>query len=304
MIEWSVTSQEEGQCALEILGARLPDAPRGYLRQLLRKGRVTRGGTPLDEEAPLREGDTLRLPESRRLADLLEMARRTEVNILLETEEFLVAAKPSGLAVHAGEGHREDNLTDRVRLLMQKRKAPYSVAPVHRLDVETSGPVLFAKGRRSAAALGRLFMDRTVTKRYVALVAGRCPEHLELTGPLTQRGQMREASTEVRTLAGDDRFSLVALDLHSGRTHQIRRHLAETGHPLVGDSRYGGPPLPGSSGMFLHCHFLGFPAPDGKEDVCIRLPLPEAFASALRALGPPFADGEALLPGQPGRACP
>ena len=282
MIEWQVFPTDEKN-PLEFLANRLPGAPRSYLRQLLRKGRVRCDGGPLDENAGLCPGERVILPESARLRQLLALPP-TPV-ILYETREMLIVEKPAGLAVHGSKGHEQDHLLGRIQALLQERRAPYSVAPVHRLDLETSGPILFAKGRQAAGRLGQLFMDGAAGKSYLALVAGKLAGAGRLESPVRAKGKLKAAATDYETLAEISVFTLVELELLSGRTHQIRQQLAAAGHPLCGDRRYGGPTPPGLKRLFLHCRKLALPDPFDGPDVLVESPLPGELAQFLNAMG-------------------
>lgn len=291
MIGWRVSKDETGLTVLALLRRRLPAAPAGYLRQLLRSGRVICDGEPVQDDRPLQPGQSLSVPESRRIRQLLDAA--PPVQILHETREILAVFKPAGLAVHRGQGHEADNLVQRVQALLQARGNSYQAAPAHRLDAPTSGPVLFGKGRRAIAALGELFMAGRVEKRYLGLAAGRMTGEAPLVSPVFAKGKVKEAISGYRVLGTARGFSLLELSLQTGRTHQLRRQLAELGHPLAGDRRYGGPPLTGLARLFLHCHRLILPDPFGGPRLVILSPLPEDLAAPLRAIGlslPPAAD--------------
>ncbi len=278
MIEWQVLSTDSNK-PLEFLTDRLPGAPRAYLRQLLRKGRLRRAGIPLDESDDLKPGERIILPESTRLRQLLALPPAPA--ILYETREMLIVEKPAGLAVHGSRGHEEDHLLGRIQALLRERRTPYSVAPVHRLDLETSGPVLLAKGRQAAGCLGRLFMDGAARKIYLALVAGKLVGTGKLESPVRAKGKFKESATLFRNLTTFGAFTFVELELLSGRTHQIRQQLAAAGHPLAGDRRYGGPTSPELKRLFLHCRLLALPDPFGGPDVVVESPLPEELAQCL-----------------------
>jgi RluA family pseudouridine synthase len=285
MIEWILTSEEDRLTALELLQTRLPQAPVAYLRQLLRGGKVRRNGEPLAAEDLLYAQERLTLPGSERLRRLCAAADAAPLTILCENDHLLVLDKPAGLAVHRGVGHEADNLADRVNDLLRRRHLPFRAAPVHRLDADTSGPVLFGKGRRATAALGRLFMEHAVEKTYLALVAGETAESGLLCAPVPSKGRLREAATAFRRIAAGGGCSLLALQLLTGRTHQIRRQLAQSGHPVAGDRRYGGRRPAGLARLFLHCTELRFRAPFDQTLVAIRSPLPPELARTLTALG-------------------
>ncbi|BCA79165.1 RluA family pseudouridine synthase [Desulfuromonas sp. AOP6] len=285
MPEYIVTPQENGLSPLCILKQRVPAAPIGFLRQLLRKGEVLRLCPAPSPDAPLAIGDRIVLPGSQRLAHLLEQPPEKTVDILYENDELLIAFKPSGLAMHRGVDHEEDNLVRRIERLLKKRKAPYQARPIHRLDLDTSGPVLFGKGKKAASALGKVFMAGKAQKKYLALVEGQLPVTGMLTSPVPAKGKLKESETSFRLLVFGNNYSLLELDLHSGRTHQIRRQLADAGHPLVGDRRYGGSTLAGLSRLFLHCHQLSLPPADDCPGISIDSPLPEDLGQTLAALG-------------------
>ncbi len=292
--EWSLTDKEDGLTALDVLRERIPAAPVSYLRQLLRRGKVRREGLALTETTALRAGERITLPGSRRFEELLASPPAGEVEILFESRELLVVFKAAGLATHRGEGHEEDNLLDRVQEMIKKRRAPFMVAPAHRLDAGTSGPVLFGKGRRAAGLLGKLFMEDGVEKIYLGLAAGKISGAGLLCSPVPAKGKEKEAQTAFSVLASGSGFSLLELRLHSGRTHQIRHQLAEAGHPLAGDRRYGGPLLPGLDHPFLHCRRLALQDPFSGQPLAIESPLPEDLGDVLRTLGVefPFRDHE------------
>ena len=289
LLTLTVQKGEEHLPFLVLLQRRIPLAPASYLRQLLRQGKIRRGEQILNAEARLPVGARVLLPESKRLRELLAM---TTLQILFETRDLLIVAKPPGLAVHASEGHEIDNLTARCQELLKQRGERFSIAPVHRLDLETSGPLLFGKGKAACSALGKLFMDDQVEKSYLALVQGEMSGEKSLQGLVPAKGKLKNARTDVRTLAGNSNATLLEIRLHSGRQHQIRRQLAEIGHPLFGDKRYGGPYPSELPRLFLHCHRLAFLDPCSGTPIACEVPLPADLAEFLERCGialPAFA---------------
>ena len=260
---------------MAFLQQQIPAAPAGYLQQLARKGRLLLNQQTTTGQALLQSGDVVTLPDSQRLAQLLQESQREQIEVLLEGPDFLVAYKPAGLAVHRGVGHETDNLADRVGNWLKRRRHPFSAYPVHRLDVGTSGPVLFAKGRRAASILGGYFMAGQVQKHYLALVTGDVADSGELHTPVPAKGKLRTAVTHYRRMTGNQHYSLLQLELISGRKHQIRRQLADAGHPLIGDRRYGGPSPLNCRQPFLHCCYLAWPDPSGGDWITVDCPLPQ-----------------------------
>jgi RluA family pseudouridine synthase len=282
LLTLTVQKGEDHLPFLVLLQRRIPLAPVSYLRQLLRQGKIRRGEEVLNAEARLPIGARVLLPESKRLRELLAM---TTLQILFETRDLLIVAKPPGLAVHASEGHEIDNLTARCQELLKQRGERFSIAPVHRLDLETSGPLLFGKGKAACSALGKLFMEDQVEKSYLALVQGEMTGEKSLEGLVPAKGKLKSARTDVRTLASNGNATLLEIRLHSGRQHQIRRQLAEIGHPLFGDKRYNGPYPSDLPRLFLHCHRLAFLDPCSGTAIDCEVPLPADLAGFLERCG-------------------
>jgi 23S rRNA-/tRNA-specific pseudouridylate synthase len=286
MTDWTVTPDEARLTPFAWLKHRIPAAPDAYLRQLLRGGRLLRLGLPLQAEDRLIAGDVIHLPGSGRLQELI--ATDPRVVILFEDDELLVAAKPAGLAVHASHGHEEDNLTDRVATLLRDRGARFRSAPIHRLDLDTSGPVLFGKGQQAIGRLGQLMMAGAIHKTYLGLVHGNLPD-ASLISPVPAKGTIKNAESHVRTIACSGGYCLLEIALVTGRKHQIRRQLADAGTPLLGDRRYGGAILPGLQRLFLHGSTLSIARP-GLAPLRITVPLPADLIAALNRLGFPVPE--------------
>lgn len=278
LLSFTVRKGEEDLPFALLLQRRIPLAPAAYLRQLLRQGKISTDDDLLDAERRLPVGTIVHLPDSARLKELLA---RTPLQILHEDRNLLIVAKPPGLAVHAGQGHEEENLTALCQKLLKARGERFSVAPIHRLDLETSGPLLFGKGKAACSALGTLFMEDRVEKVYLALVAGEVTSERSLQGLIPAKGKLKNAHSEIRPLASNGLATLLEIHLHSGRQHQIRRQLSEAGHPLFGDRRYGGPTPSSLPRLFLHCHHLAFTDPFSNSSIICDDPLPADLAGFL-----------------------
>lgn len=287
MSEFIVEKEETNLSVAEFLQRRIPAAPPAYLKQLLKKGKICGPDGPLAAGDRLPLAAHIKLPDSERLQELLQipLGAASGVSILYESREILVVDKPAGLAIHASEGHETDNLTQRVETLLKERGSRFSVAPVHRLDLETSGPVLFGKGKDACSQLGRLFIRQAVDKCYLALVVGKTPGSGELHSQLSAKGKLKDAHSSYRALQRNAQASLLELTLITGRQHQIRRQLAELGHPLFGDQRYRGPCPAVLPRMFLHCSRLAFVDPFNAAPIAIDCPLPEDLAQFLAQVG-------------------
>ena len=286
MPEFIVSVEEAGLTAKQFLHQHIPAAPLGYLRQLFKKGKVTIADKVIAADDCLTAGIKISLPNSSRIQELLFAPQdsRPELDILYESREILIVNKPAGLAVHKGKGHERDNLTDRVAAFLADRGDKFQIAPVQRLDLETSGPVLFGKGKKSCAELGKLFMQGEVTKVYLALVAGKLLGRGELLSDIPAKGKLKTARTSYQALVSNDTVSLLEIHLHTGRQHQIRRQLADAGHPLYGDRRYKGPCPRKLSRLFLHCRDLAFIDPFSKQRIEVNCPLPKELSRFFHSL--------------------
>jgi 23S rRNA pseudouridine955/2504/2580 synthase len=204
------------------------------------------------------------------------------IPILYEDEDCIILNKPAGLPVQGGAGVGAS--------LDRLLAAAWSPPPllVHRLDKDTSGVILAAKHREAAARFSAQFSrrDRGLIKRYLAVCAGR-PEAPAgaIREEIPGRGGPRPAETSYTLLEGGDRFSLLELELGTGRTHQIRRHLSGLGHPILGDDKYGDFALNrelrkalGLRRLLLHASRLILASPGTPLD--ISAPLPDYFRLA------------------------
>jgi 23S rRNA pseudouridine1911/1915/1917 synthase len=231
--------------------------------------------------------------------------------ILAEAGGWLVADKPAGLATHpllAGEGGTLANaVVARRPSCANAGGEPREGGAVHRLDVETSGCVLFAKDRESWGALRALFAARAVEKVYLAVVRGRLASGGVCSVPLASRGGRvvpvpdalaaerqagkgarppRPAETHYEPLRALGGHTLVEVRIVTGVLHQIRAHLAFLGHPVAGDAAYGGEAahLPGLARHALHAWRLGFDPPEGGDRVRVESPLPADLAALVERL--------------------
>ena len=269
----------------------LKGVPKSHVYRVIRSGEV---------RVP-----PLRLPE--RAAAPPVPAR--EFPVLYEDDALLAVDKPAGVAAHGGSGVAFGVIEQLRRARPQAR----FLELVHRLDKDTSGVLLLAKKRSALTALQQRLRERGVDKRYLALVTGAWPARLKVIDqPLHKthdaagarqvrvvapgHAQARRAITLVRRIEPRGGFTLLELVLQTGRTHQLRVHLAHCGHPIAGDPKYGdfalnralvrGDAVPGQrfERMFLHAWQLAFAHPASGEPVLLQAPLPAACAALLQAL--------------------
>jgi 23S rRNA pseudouridine1911/1915/1917 synthase len=232
-----------------------------------------------------------------------------DIRLLHQDPDFVVIDKPAGLVVHAGAGVRSGTLVNALLYRLGQLEGGESGRPgiVHRLDKGTSGVMVAARNERSHRALAEQFKSRQVRKEYLALVhgnprrpedtirapVGRDPRHRTRMSVRPRRS--REAVTHYRVERQYGPFSLLRVRIETGRTHQIRVHLAHVGHPVVGDSTYGGQrarALPATLArrvvaldrVFLHAWRLEFRHPLSGESLRFESPLPEKLRAFLDAL--------------------
>jgi len=288
---WQVTEYEHGLPILKALALRIPTAPTGFLRKSCSKERLRRETIILSATTTVNAGDELALSVSRRMEEILAQCPLLPGQILHEDRYALVLDKPAGLATHA-TGSREDNLQERLQDYLKARGETYRVSPIHRLDRGTSGPLLFGKGKRATGNLGKLFMRGAIDKEYLALVTGKPPLVGTLLSPVPSHGKFKPAEAHFRRLAQCGEFSLLQLQLLTGRSHQLRRQLAAVGCSILGDSRYGGKPWPGLANPCLHCSSLTFTSLEDDAPRTVRSAIPAPLQAILTETGLAIAAAE------------
>jgi 23S rRNA pseudouridine955/2504/2580 synthase len=299
-----IDAGQSGQRIDNFLRRQLPGVPKGRLYRLLRRGEVRVNGGRVRAEYKLQEGDEVRVPPARIDSEGAPPPRaRVESladRVIFEDKYLLVVDKPSGVAVHGGSGVSFGV----IELLRAARPELADLSLVHRLDRETSGCLVLAKRRSALRSLHEQFREGRVEKNYLALVAGdwQLGEQL-LDAPLlvtNRRGGERHvvvspdgkaASTRVRLSRTFGHYSLLQCQPQTGRTHQIRVHLREQGHPIVGDERYGDPDVNdkaatrGLKRLFLHAQSIAFPDTSGNDQHFVA-PLADDLEAFLAGLQP------------------
>jgi tRNA pseudouridine65 synthase len=230
----------------------------------------------------------------------VDQAQGPEVPILYQDESVLVVNKPSGLLVHRDKGRRDPALLQLVR-----DQVGEWVYPVHRIDRGTSGAVLLARTSDLARVMSEAFESGHVKKQYLALCRGHNPELMFANSPLPRdlNGEPQPAATHFRLLGHAGRYGLYEARPETGRRHQIRLHLKQESHPIIGDVRYGKGEHNrhfreeyGFHRLALHAFGLTFQTPDGGKQVRVVAPLPSDFAELLGKLELSQAAESALFP--------
>jgi 23S rRNA pseudouridine1911/1915/1917 synthase len=321
-----VGENDAGQRLDRYLVAQLPELSRTRIQELIEAGLVLIGGVPTKGAHKVRAREKIAVEAQERPPARAE-AESIPLEILHEDDDVLVVNKAAGMTVHAGAGTARGTLVNallgRGQALSQGGDA-LRPGIVHRLDKETSGVILVAKNDFAHAKLGEAFRKRTVKKTYIALVEGLLKEsqgRIELPigrdlyrrtrmavypqkAGRPERSDIRQARTDWRTVAEVDGTTLVEVQLHTGRTHQIRVHFSALKHPVAGDTLYGAaaqihlsagtargaskkqeailmPPL---GRNFLHAARLGFSQPRTGEWIEVRAPLPQELRHFIREL--------------------
>ena len=325
-----VEERDSGERLDRYLAARFPELSRTRIQELIEAALVLVDEKPSKGAHRLRGGEKIAVDAQARPPMQAE-AESIALDILYEDDDVIVVNKAAGMTVHAGAGNTRGTL---VNALLGRGQALSrggdALRPgiVHRLDKETSGAIVVAKNDFAHAKIAEAFSRREVKKTYIALVEGRLKEKAgriefaigrdlhrrtrmtafkEKPGSAMreslQRSGAREARTDWRTLAEVDATTLVEVQLHTGRTHQIRVHFAAIAHPVVGDTLYGaslhldpgtetrrgasnqrGVVMPALGRNFLHAARLGFAQPRTGAWVEVRAPLPRELREFIEKL--------------------
>jgi len=302
---FSADPVDAGKRLDSFLHERLPEFSRSRLQSWIKQERVQLDGKAVRVSYVLRGGENIAV-EPADLAPLKAEPEELPLQVLYEDSDVIVVDKPAGMVVHAGAGHSRGTL---VNALLHHFGSLSSIngdvrpGIVHRLDRDTSGVLAVARTDQAHQALARQFHDREVEKTYLALVHGsmKQPEGrivspvardpVRRTRMTTKLGGGRSALTTYRVIEALGRFSYLEVAIGTGRTHQIRVHLASLHHPIVGDRLYGAPgAIAGVAPLgrfFLHAHRLRFRSPSTGQSIAVESPLPqdlEAFLCQIRGL--------------------
>ena len=300
-MNFQVTREEQGNRIDRYLASRLPDYSRSFLQKLVGEGRVLVGDKPVKSNYKINEGDRIILS----VPDAVEpeiIPEPIPLDILYEDASLLVINKPKGMVVHPCPGHYSGTL---VNALMYHCKDQLSgingvMRPgiVHRIDQNTTGSLVVCKTDAAHRSLAEQLKVHSITRKYRAIVHGNLKEEEgTVNAPIgrhpVDRKKMavnercgRNAVTHYRVLERFGSFTYLECRLETGRTHQIRVHMASIGHPLLGDDVYGPSrcPIPGLTGQTLHAMTLGFIHPETGTYMEFEAPLPEYFETLLKRL--------------------
>ncbi len=283
---------------------QLGNVPRTRIYRIIRKGEVRVNKKRCKPEYKLQIGDQVRIPPLRldpqgreKLQPSKRLLTQLEQAVVFENAHILVIDKPARLAVHAGSGI-DYGVIDAMRLI----RPDTDIELVHRLDRDTSGCLLFAKHRQALLALQGMLLDKSLSKNYNAVVKGNWPAELtEIRLPLKKfnmpNGERRmrvdsdgkPALSRIKLLQSGKQFSVIRVELITGRTHQIRVHCQAQGHEIAGDDKYGDAAFNrvmrkrGIKRLMLHAASLEFPRSDYTPEIVINAALPPQFEELINA---------------------
>ena len=284
-------AEDAGLPLARFLARRLGLSRRQISSLKFRENGLRVNGKPARTSLRLTQGDLIevRLKTEGQIAPqaaLSAEAISADLQILFENEDVIIVNKPSGVVCHPSHGHYADSLASQVTAYLMKSGAPAALHVIGRLDKDTSGAMIYAKNAEAAA---RLSDPGAVRKTYYALAEGRTDAEGLLDSPiapdLAVPGKMKTdpdgkpAQTRYQTLACFDGCSLLRLRLTHGRTHQIRVHMSDAGHALLGDPLYGSGTA-GSTHAMLHCVEVRLILPFTNEPILIRAPFPADWPAA------------------------
>lgn len=285
------------KCVSELMGDKLS---RSRIQSMIKENQLLVNGKPCKASLKVMEGDEIAfsIPDP---LDANIMPEDIPLSILYEDEDVIVVNKPKGMVVHPSAGHYTGTL---VNALMYHCKDGLSgingvLRPgiVHRIDMDTSGSLLVCKNDAAHTKLAEDFKVHSITRQYIGIVMGNVKnEEGTIEGAIGRHPVQRKKMALVDTIKGGKRavthykvlehlgkYTLCQFTLETGRTHQIRVHMASIGHPLYGDVLYGGTDYKGL-GQMLHAKLLGFEQPTTGEYVEVDCPMPEYFEKCLNNL--------------------
>lgn len=301
MTPLTLTADRAGERADQLLARLLPELTRSAAQRLLEDGRVTRSGQPVKKNYKTAPGDvlTVSLPDP---APIDVLPQNIPLDVVFEDGDVIVVNKPVGMVVHPAAGHPDGTLVNALLYHCGKSLSGIngSLRPgiVHRIDRDTSGLIIAAKNDFAHLSLAEQLQDHSLYREYAAVCVGTMREDSgTVSAPIarhpTDRKRMaidhlhgRTAVTHYTVLERFPGHTYLQCRLETGRTHQIRVHLASLGRPLLGDVVYGAhKPYPGLAGQCLHARRLTFTHPRTGNLTTVECPLPGWFQAVLTKLG-------------------
>lgn len=280
----------------KVIAQQLPDVSRSQLKKWIVDGQVTINGEIVKPKHLLKAGDEVVVhPEEPVKIDL--EPENIPLDIVYEDDDVLVVNKPQGMVVHPAPGHSNHTLVNALlyHSPLSHINGEFRPGIVHRIDKDTSGLLMIAKNDQAHRSLAAQLKAKTNQREYIALVHGVIKEEQgTIDAPLGRSRKDRKkqavvadgrhAVTHFKVIKRYRHYTLVKCRLETGRTHQIRVHMAYIGHPLAGDPLYGPRKTLKGHGQYLHAYLLGFKHPVTGKQLTFTVPLPDEFKGMLQHL--------------------
>ncbi|MGX2944728.1 RluA family pseudouridine synthase [Enterococcus alishanensis] len=295
--EIEVIIKEETGRVDKVLNDRLKDYSRSQIQQWIKEQHVFIDGQAIKANYKVSAGDVIliQLPEPEELELIPE---DLDLEIIYEDQDVAVVNKPQGMVVHPSAGHPTGTLVNGLLYQIKDLSTINDVIRpgiVHRIDKDTSGLLMIAKNDQAHESLAKQLKDKSSLRKYVALVHGEIPyDKGRIEAPIGRSKVNRKmqdiiedgkpAVTHFEVLERFNNFTLIELQLETGRTHQIRVHMKYIGYPVAGDPLYGPKKTLKGNGQFLHAKLLGFVHPTTGENMVFEAPLPKIFQETLQQL--------------------
>ena len=289
-----------GERVDQFLARTVPDLTRSAVQRLLEEGAVTLGGEPVKKNRKTEAGEVyvVDLPDPEPIEAL---PQNIPLDVVYEDEDVIVVNKPVGMVVHPAAGHPDGTLVNALLYhcgnSLSGINGKLRPGIVHRIDRDTSGLIIAAKNDAAHLALATQLEDHSLYREYHAIAVGGFREDAgTVDAPVARhpvdrkkmavdRVNGKNAVTHWRVLERYSGYTYLQCRLETGRTHQIRVHLASLGHPLLGDTVYGAKkPVPGLAGQCLHARKLTFTHPRSGEEMTVECPLPDWFEAVRQKL--------------------
>ena len=303
MTAYTLTTEpcDEGLRLDRFLSEELEDHSRSFLQKLIKEGLVTVDGKPVKANYRLSAGQQVSV-QVREPEEVNIEPQEMPLDILYEDGDVCIVNKPKGMVVHPAAGHYRDTLVNGIMYHCQDSLSGIngSLRPgiVHRIDKDTTGALIICKNDKAHSCIAEQLKEHSITRRYRAIIIGNLSEDEgTVDAPIgrhpTQRKKMavnrnngKRAVTHYRVLARFRGYTYIECRLETGRTHQIRVHMASIGHPLLGDTVYGPAKqaYPSLEGQTLHAMVIGFVHPTTGAYMEFEAPLPAYFAELLQKL--------------------
>lgn len=276
------------------------DLSRAIIQKLITEEKILVNGKKTKNSYKVSTGDIVTIEDIEAKEDIYLKPQRMDLDVIFEDNDIIIVNKEKGIVVHPGNGNPDGTLANAI---LERCKDSLSgiggtIRPgiVHRIDKDTSGLVIIAKNDNAHIKISKQIQERKVSKTYIALIRGIIKENeatinMPIGRSTKDRKKMavtkngKEAITHFKVLKRYEGFTLLEVKIETGRTHQIRVHMAEIGYPIVGDEVYSNGKNPFNvKGQMLHAAKLEFIHPTTNEKVTFEAPLPEYFFNVLNTL--------------------